>query len=215
MGGYASKVTEPFVLGDGDAKDLGRIQLAAGGGISGRVTNDVGFPLEGVGVSLENSKGEPVFIFSLSSTGSDGRYGLEGLEFGSYTVVFDKKGFAPARKAATVAGTGGASVDVVLRGGGGIAISVEDDQGAALADVRLELYENGKRVEKTLTIANLFDAGVSRTNAQGATTISDLAPSTYAVKAIKDGYTLVSDPPVVTVVSGGVVPLKIVLRKGT
>ena len=215
MGGYASKVTEPFALADGETKELARIQLAAGGGISGRVTNEQGSPLEGVGVSLENSKGEPVFIFSLSSTGSDGRYGLEGLEFGSYTVVFDKKGFAPARKAATVAGTGGASVDVTLRGGGGIAISVEDDQGAALPDVRLELYENGKRVEKTLTIANLFEADVSHTNAQGATTISDLAPATYSVKAVKKDYTPLSDPPLVTVVSGGVVPVKIVLRKGS
>lgn len=214
MGGYASKVTEPFALGDGEAKDVGRIQLAAGGGISGRVTNEQGSPLEGVGVSLENTKGEPVFLFSLSSTGSDGRYGLEGLEFGVYTVVFDKKGYAPARKSATVAGTGGASVDVTLKGGGAIAIAVEDEQGGALADVRLELYENGKRVEKTLTIANLFEADVSRTNAQGATTIADLASATYAVKAFKDGYTLLSDPPLVTVVSGGVVPLKLVLRKG-
>ena len=215
MGGYASKVTESFALGEAEAKDVGRIQLAPGGGINGRVTNEQGSPLEGVGVSLENARGEAVFLFSLSSTGSDGRYGLEGLEFGPYTVIFDKKGFAPARKPATVSGSGGASIDAVLKGGGGLAITVEDENGQPVADARIELYENGRRVEKTLTIANFLEASVSRTGADGATTIPDLAPSTYAAKAVKEGYALLSDPPTATVVSGGVAPLKIVVRKGS
>ena len=215
MGGYAAKVTEPFSVTDGETKDLGRIQLAAGGGISGRVTNSEGSPMEGVGVSLENSRGEPVFLFSMSSTGSDGRYGMEGLEFGAYTVVFDKKGYAPARKAATVSGAGGATSDVVLVGGGSLAVTVEDESGQPVESALIELYENGKRVEKTLSIVNLFDAQVARTGKEGATTIADLSPSTYTVKAVKEGTSPMSDWPTATVVSGGVVTVKIVLRKGT
>ncbi len=214
MGGYASKVTDSFVVAEGDAKDLGRIQLPPGGGISGRVTNEEDSPMEGVGVSLENSRGEAVFLFSLSSTGSDGRYTLEGLEFGTYTVIFDKKGYAPARKAVKVSAAGGASADVVMKGGGALAISVEDENGVAVEGASIELYENGKRVEKTLTIVNLFDAQVSKTGKDGRTRIADLAPSTYVVKALKDGMNPLSDWLSTTVVSGGSVDIKIVLRKG-
>lgn len=215
MGGYASKVTEPFALADGESKDLGRIQLAAGAGITGRVTDEAGSPLEGVGVSLENSRGEPVFYFSMSSTGSDGAYSVAGLEYGVYHVIFEKKGFAPARREATVSASGGGSADAVLRRGGALAVSVEDENGKPVEGARIELYENGKRVEKTLSIVNLFDADVSRTGAEGTTTIADLAPSTFVVKAVLANTSPLSDWPTVTVGSGGVTPVKIVLRKGS
>ena len=62
------------------------IRLQAGGSVSGRVSDDSGAPLEGVGVSIKNSRGEDVFLFNIGTTGSDGRYAL------SFFVnnVFDK-----------------------------------------------------------------------------------------------------------------------------
>ncbi len=214
MGGYALKVTPSFDLGTGESRDLGRIQLAAGGGISGQVTNEAGSPLEGVGVSLEDGRGEKVFLFSFSSTGSNGRYTIEGVEIGTYTVVFDKKGFAPARKSATLSASGGAVVDMVMSQGGGIAVTVEDENGKPLGGARLELTdEAGKRVEKTLTIVNLFDADVSRTGDAGTATIPDLSPGTYLVKASKDGYAPFADPVRATVGPGGTATVKVLLRK--
>jgi|GEM_PF-2802189 len=213
-GGYATKVTAPFDLAAGETKDLGRVQLAAGGGISGTVTEDASSPLEGVGVSLEDSKGEKVFLFSFSSTGSNGRYTIEGVELGTYTVIFDKKGYAPARKSASLAASGGSVVDAVLRRGGAIAATVEDGDGKPVAGARIELTdEAGKRIEKTFTIVNVFDADVSRTNDAGTATIPDLPPGTYVVKAIKEGYVLFADPVRASVSPGGTATVKVILRK--
>lgn len=214
MGGYALKVTSTFDLATGEGKDLGRIQLAAGGGISGKVTDEAGSPLEGVGVSLEDGRGEKVFLFSFSSTGSNGRYTIEGIEIGTYTVVFDKKGYAPAKKAATLSASGGAVLDVVMSQGGAIAVTVEDEAGKPLGSARLELTdEAGRRIEKTLTIVNLFDADVSRTNEAGAARIPDLSPGTYLVKASKDGYAPFADPVRASVGPGGTATIKVILRK--
>ncbi len=214
MSGYALKVTSTFDVGTGESKDLGRIQLTAGGGISGKVTDEAGSPLEGVGVSLEDGKGEKVFLFSFSSTGSNGRYTIEGVEVGTYTVVFDKKGYAPARKTATLSASGGAVVDATMSQGGAIAVTVEDEDGKPIPGARLELLdEAGRRVEKTLTIVNLFDADVSRTNETGAAKIPDLAPGTYRVQASKEGYAAFGDPVRASVGPGGTATLKVILRK--
>ena len=98
--------------------------------------------------------------------------------------------------------------------GGSIAVTVEDEAGKPLGGARLELTdEAGRRIEKTLTIVNLFDADVSRTNDQGAATIPDLSPGTYLVKASKDGYAPFADPARASVSPGGTATVKVILRK--
>ena len=199
--GYAARVTDPFSIADGESKDLGNIRLQPGGGVSGRVTDEKGVPLEGIGMSVKNGRGQEVFLFNLSSTGSDGRYELQGIEYGPYVVRFEGKGFAPVDRPVTVA-SAGAVVDAVMKRGGAVIVRVEDERGQPIQGARVALFDaSGAPVKKTLSIVNLFDADVSRTNDQGTTRIPDLAPGGYRISASKDGLVAAGDPVSFTVAS--------------
>ena len=212
--GYAARRTDAFTIADGEAKDLGNVRLAAGGGISGRVTDEKGQALENVGVSLKDANGQSVFLFSFSSTGSDGRYSIQGVEFGAYAVQFEAKGFAPLSKPATVEGSGSV-VDAVLLHGGSIAATVTDDRDKPVEGARIEIYDaSGAKVMKTLSIVNLFDSDVSRTSSAGTATIPDVAPGTYTIRVTKDGMALMGEPPSVSVGSGSTATVRLILRAG-
>ncbi len=211
--GYAARVTEPFPVGEGEAKDLGTVRLAAGAVISGRVTDEAGAPVDGAGVSVKNERGEPVFLFSMVTTGSDGRYAISGLEPGAYTVSVDARGLAPAARAVSLEGTAGATADLVLAHGGSVAALVVDGDGKPVEGARLEVYDlRGDRVTKTLTIANFLDANSSRTNADGRASVPDLVAGTYTLKATKEGMALDGEGSKVTVAPKGTENVRLVLR---
>jgi uncharacterized GH25 family protein len=210
--GLAARVTEPFSVGTGEAKDLGVVRLENGGVVSGRVTDDRGAAVEGIGVSLKNGRGESVFLFSIAGSGSDGRYSVESVELGTYTIRFEGKGYAPVEKPVEVTAAG-ATVDAVVSRGGSLTVRVENERAEPVAGARVELYDSrGQRLTKTLSIANLFDADVSKTSEAGTTTIPDLAPAPYTVRVVKEGMTLVGDPPVVSVASGATASARLVVR---
>jgi protocatechuate 3,4-dioxygenase beta subunit len=212
--GFAVLVTPPFGVGESEAKDLGQLRLQPGATISGRVTDDAGKPVESAGVSVKNAKGEPVLLFSMVATGSDGRYAVPGLEPGTYVLTFDAKGHAPAERAAAVSAAGvGTTVDAVLESGGTLSALVEDDRGRPVEGARVEVYDpTGARVTRTLTIVNFMEGDVSRTNASGTATIRDLVPGTYTIKASKDGMVLVGDGVFVNIASRQTSNTKVVVR---
>jgi protocatechuate 3,4-dioxygenase beta subunit len=213
--GLAERHTDATPLAEGETKDVGTIRLVAGGSISGRVTDDAGKPVADAGVSMVDSAGKPLFLFSMFSTGTDGRYEVRGLELGTYVMRFEAKGYAPAERSVTVGATG-VTVDAVVARGGALAVNVSDDRGRPVEGARIELSDSaGRKLERTLTIVNLFDADVSRTNAQGVATIPDLAPGTYTVRVTKDGLVPAGDPPVVAVPPGGNASTTVPMRAGT
>ena len=208
------RLTEPFTLAEGEARDLGTIRLEAGGGVRGRVTDDRGVPVENAGISLKDASGRAVFLLSLSSTGSDGQYALQGVELGTYTIHFDARGYAPVDKPVRVE-AGGATADAVLPRGGALAVVAVDEADKPVEGAHVEIYDGaGQKVTKTLTIANVFDSDVSRTGAAGLATIPDLVPGTYTVRATKDGMALRGDPPSASVAPGGSTTVRLVLRAG-
>lgn len=212
--GHAAKVTDPFPVADGESRDLGTVRLAAGGGVTGKVTGSAGEPLEGIGVSVRNARGESVFLFNIASTGSNGRYELQGIEFGTYRLKFEGKGFAPVEQDVTVTGEG-AVADAVMVSGGALVARVEDERGQPVADARIVLYDGtGKRLERTLSIVNLFDADATRTKASGTATIPDLAPGRYRATVEKDGAVAVGDPVAFSVEAGGRAEVTLVLKQG-
>lgn len=209
--GYAARLTDAFTVGEGESRDLGTIRLESGGGIAGRVTDETGTPLEGIGVSAKNAKGEDVFLFNLVSTGSNGRYEIQALEFGRYTVKFEGKGYAPVEKMADVSAQG-AVVDAVLARGGSVTVRVEDEGGQPVEGARVVLFDgSGAEVKRTLSIVTAFDE-VSRTSAQGQARIRDLAPGGYRATARKDGWTAAGDPSPFNVGAGGEVSVVVVLK---
>jgi protocatechuate 3,4-dioxygenase beta subunit len=211
--GRASITTDPLVLAEGEVKDVGAIRLPVGASVRGRVTDSEGRPVEAAGITLRDAAGKDVFLFSLFSTGSDGRYEVQGLALGSYTVRFDAKGYAPVEVPATLRADG-AVVDAVLSKGGAVEVTVEDATGRPVPGARIEIRDaEGRLVARTLTIVNLFEADVMRTGAEGRTTIPDLPPGTYSFGANAAGMVLATDPPpTASVASGRTTSVRLALR---
>nr|MDJ0976610.1 carboxypeptidase-like regulatory domain-containing protein [Planctomycetota bacterium] len=210
---YAQLLTEPFQIPKEGVVDLKDLKLKAGAVLSGRVTDDEGKPVEDATVSLIDQAGRPVFLFSFSTTGSDGRYQVQGLELGRYTVTFEAKGYSPA-KAPLNLEAGGATVDGTLTRGGAIEVTVTDDAGYAIEGAEVVLYDStGRRVGKTLSLANLFEGTASYTGNDGVARIRDLASATYKVSATRTGYTAEGAMVTLTVQPGGTSKATIALTK--
>lgn len=130
--------------------------LAAGGSISGLVTDAAGTPLAGVWVYASARDGS---LGGGVTTGTNGRYSIGGLAPGSYVVSFrDIAGRdyvvayyngviarAEATPVAVTAGSDAGGVDARLTTGGAIAGTVTDTDGTPLAGVTVETAsENGE-----------------------------------------------------------------------
>ncbi len=208
---FAQYVSEPFTLADGETKNLGDIKMTRGVLISGQVVDDAGVPVEKATISLKDAQGRPVFLFSMSTTGSDGRYSLHGVEPGRYSVTFEAKGHAPDQQEVSVGDTG-ASANGTLTRGGKVEVAVEDEGGHPLAGVRITLIDkSGQPVTRTISLAN-FDTGRRTTGEDGKTSLDDLAGGTYKVQCERSGYLPAGDPPSVFIEPGGVATTRIVLR---
>ncbi|MFV1959887.1 MAG: collagen binding domain-containing protein, partial [Planctomycetota bacterium] len=211
-GGYAGFLSEPFEIREGAAVDLGTWRLAAGLTLQGRVVDDEGTPIEDATISLRDAAGRPVFLFSLVTTGSDGRYQVTGLEAGRYVVGFEAKGYAPASRTIELGPDGGAA-DGTLSRGGAVDVGVEDLAGRPLAGARIVLRDGaGSPVRRTLSLVNLFEGGLDRTDEQGRLHVPDLAPGTYTVFASRDGFEATGEPPHVQVRPGTATKVRLTLR---
>lgn len=200
---HAQLLSPVFDVADGQAVNLGTLKVSAGALITGRVTNDDGSPVEDATISVKDAQGRPVFLFSLSTTGSDGRFSVRGLEPGRYTVGAEAKAHAPTEKSIVLSAQG-TEVGLVIQRGGQLTVLVEDAGGQPVegAEVRLE-DAKGNRVTRTLSLVNLFDAGTPRTGASGTTTIRDLAAGTYRVLVTRPGYSVAGQAPRISVSAGG------------
>lgn len=184
---HAQLLTESYVV-KGGILDVGDLKLKAGGMISGRVTDDAGAPVEDATVSLLDSKGQPVFLWSTATTGSDGRYALHGVEPAKYTVTFQAKGYSPTERPVSLTESG-ASVDASLTRGGTLRVTVKNDGGYPVAGARVTLVDSsGRKVVKTLSLVNIFDGGANFTDKDGIATLRDLAAGSYKVQVEADGH---------------------------
>jgi protocatechuate 3,4-dioxygenase beta subunit len=210
---HAQFLTDTFPLAEGERKDLGDLRLAVGANLSGRVTDDTGAPVEDATVSLVDSTGRPVFLFSLSTTGSDGRYTVQGIVPGTYGVKFEAKGHAPYQASVDV-GASGATADGVLARGGFARVEVLDAAGQPVEGARVTLHDaSGHPVVRTLSLVNLFDGDLGVTKADGLAEIPDLASGPYRVTAARDGFTASGDAAQVYVPPGGAASTRIVLQR--
>ncbi len=187
-GAHAGLLTTPQDIRAGQPLDLGTLRLVAGATLTGRVTDDRGTPVEDATITLKDEGGRPVSLFSLVSTGSDGRYRMTGLAPGRYVVGFEARGYAPSEEPVTVPASG-ATADGRVARGGSIEVVVKDAAGRPLPGVRASLKdERGNAVRRTLSFVNLEDPGVGYTDGAGRALLEDLAPGTYTVEARLSGH---------------------------
>jgi protocatechuate 3,4-dioxygenase beta subunit len=200
--GYAQVTTEPFTLAVEESRDLGVVIVPRGADLAGRVTDDAGQPVENATIALKDAGGRAVYTFSLFTTGSDGRYTVQGIVPGRYTVSAEARGLAPNKKVVDV-GDAGASADLVLTRGGSVKVRVTDAAGQPVEGARVVLTDSaGEPVTRTLSLVNFFESGRDRTGPEGEATIPDLAAGTYRVKATFAGLVVAGEEPSVSVAPG-------------
>ena len=208
---FAQYVSAPFSLALGENKDLGDVRMTAGVLLTGVVRDDAGAPVEKATISLRDAQGNKVQLFSMATTGSDGRYAMHSVEPGRYTVLFEAKGHAPDERPVEITDAGG-SADGTLTRGATVAVTVKDQDGTPVADARIRLIdEQGREVTRTISLAN-FDSGRRYTDAAGAASLADLAAGTYVVTCEKAGYVVLGSNPRATLEPGRVSTLTITLE---
>lgn len=210
---FAQLLGEPFTLADGQSMSLGDLRLRRGAILSGVVRNDAGVPVEDVTIGVTDLSGRPVFLFSMSTTGSDGRYSLRGLEPGTFKVRFEAQGHAPDEKSVTIRDEG-ATADGTLTRGGSVTVHVEDEAGQPVPGARIFLYDSrGQLITRTISLAN-FDNGSRVTDAEGNARLDDLARDAYRVEATKEGWVNSGPTASARVEPGANAPARVILRPG-
>jgi len=187
---FAQYRSPPFTLAANESKDLGDVRMVAGALLKGVVRDDAGAPIEKATVSLRDLEGVPLQLFSMATTGSDGRYAMNGIEPGRFVVHFAARGHAPDEKTVEIAAAGGTASATLTRGAS-IDVRVVDQDGRPVANARIRLFDaKGRAVTRTISLANL-DSGRRYTDASGRTSLADLAAGAYVVKCEKAGYVAV------------------------
>ncbi len=208
-----AQFTSPVVeLREGEEKNLGAIRMALGVVLQGVVQDDAGSPVEKATVSLRDLQGNPIQMFSMATSGSDGSYQLHGVEAGRYIAYVQAKGHAPYEKQIEL-GEAGGRLDAELTRGGSVRIRVVDPGGEPIAAANVKLFDaKGVRVTRTISLAN-FDSGRRRTGTDGWTSLEDLASGAYTVQAEREGYTAVGGPGRVTIEPGAQATVTLTLEK--
>ena len=161
----------------------------AAGSLSGRVTAD-GLPVARAVVMVRRN----TFVPRLAETDERGRYVIDRLAAGEYTVEVQKYGFvnrqygqtgdASIGRSVTVrSGEAVASIDVMLARGGAIAGTIFDEFGEPLQGVEVRALQvqaiAGRR--RALRVSTL---GSYRTDDRGQYRLFPLQPGTYVVQAM-------------------------------
>lgn len=209
---HAQYVTEAFDLAEGGTVDLGTLAMRRAAEIRGRVTDDSGAVVENATATVKRPNGEPMFAWSIATTGSDGRFVLRGIEAGSYRLRVEALGHGPYEAPLDVPPEGVETAPVLPRGGG-LVFDVRTTLDEPLGSARLVLYDAAMQpVLRTFSIVNFTDSGVRWTGADGSAVIDDLAPGTYRVAAERDGYEMDGPAVAVGVRSGERSTVRVLLR---
>lgn len=209
---FAQYRSDPFVVKEGETKNLGDVRMVGGAVLSGVILDDAGAPVEKATVSLRDLAGNPIQMFSMATSGSDGSYDMHGVEPGTYVAHVQAKGHAPFDKRVEIT-ENGAGLDATLTRGGSMRVVVVDRGGEPVSGARVHLFDaQGVRVTRTISLANL-DTGRRYTGGDGRTSLDDLASGTYTVRVELDGWQAVGGPGRGTVEPGGTATVTVTLEK--
>ena len=177
---------------DRNARAQGTVDADATASVSGRVVSTDGTPVARAVVHAYR----PFVSGRQVETDARGRYRIDGLSPGEYTVEARKYGFdtrrygqeraaGPGRQVALIDRQALDSIDVTLTRGGAITGTIVDEFGEPMQDLpvsALQLQVVGGRTRELRTSI----AGSQRTDDRGQYRIYGLKPGTYLVQALVD-----------------------------
>ena len=143
-----------------------------GTGRAGTGTAGTGRALPGATVTLADARGE---VVASQRTGTDGRYVIEDLTPGRYTLALSAPSCQPAAIGVTVADRAETTQDAELRSGATVMGTARTAAGAAIPDTRVMLLDADGNV-----------AAVSGTGPAGTYSFENLPEGDYTV--IASGY---------------------------
>jgi hypothetical protein len=190
----------PFRAPD-DEWEINKV-LEIGARVSGRVVDEHGSPIEGavVVVSNENSAG-------LQKSDKDGLFTVPGLNDGPARVMASREGYGKVEFNGIP--TNGADIELRLPKGGKIAGRVVVDEAPRQVQVVLARYDAGLRKDV------MYDCKFFPDPPNGTFTYPDIAPGTYSLEILIEGY-VANERPQITVAPGQTVDgLVVTFRKKT
>jgi protocatechuate 3,4-dioxygenase beta subunit len=191
---YGSEVLDDVALGEGETKTGLEVRLAGAGMIAGTVKSSSDRPVEGAAVHVKDLKGRRVFLLAFATSSADGSYTQAQVKPGEYDVVAEKDGFAPSTQRVVVTNGKETRADFKMLTGGWIDVVVKKADGETpVANAAVTLFDSaGRRVEKGLTLQNVFSSSSNHTDASGKITLKGIAAGQYRVDVAVDAATTVS-----------------------
>jgi hypothetical protein len=171
------------------------------GRLTGRVLYDTGDPFQG-GITLSFSREDgPAQVFRVE-TGEDGSYEVTGIQPGKYRLRTAPRSHGvllDTGKTLVIPSGGEEQADLTIPRGGDVKLTLVDDRGDAIGDLRVEVLDSdGEEI-------------ASWTGPLSGYVLPDLPPGEVRVRVSAAGF--VPEERVVTVVKDDVVPLRVVLRR--
>lgn len=185
---YGSEMLEDVALAAGETKTGVVIRLAGAGTLAGTVKDSAGKPVEGAAVQVRDLKGRRVFLMSFANTSADGSFTQGQMKPGEYDVSIEKDGYAPAKQRVVTTLGAETRADFTLLTGGTVEVTaLRADGTTPLANAEVTLFDAaGRRVEKGLTLQNIFSTSSTKTDAAGKVTLKGIAPGQYRVQVTLD-----------------------------
>jgi protocatechuate 3,4-dioxygenase beta subunit len=188
---YGLEMADGVTLAAGEQKTGVEIRMTPGAGtLTGAVKTAGGLPLEGASLQVRDAQGRSVYSISLTTSSSDGSYTQAQLKPGEYDVTMEKEGFAPATQHVAIETAKTAHADFTMLQGGSVSVTAlasASPHADPAAGVVVTLWDAaGRKVEKGLTLQNIFSSSTARTDAHGQITLHAVAAGSYTVKATND-----------------------------
>ncbi len=192
--GYASKFIENFeIKADFDAV-LADVFLVKQLQATGIVKNEEGNPIAGAQLSVKDSDGRSLTMIFGPTTDKEGKFKLDGLSEGRYSVTAVAPGYQENTKQFQVILEQATEITVILSGGCTLNIEVVDLDGNGVSNALVEIKDlQGNTVKPNFYLSRMnsdFSGSLNpyMTNASGRASRESLTPGTFTLIVTKTGF---------------------------
>ena len=173
----------------GELKEDVNFRLKPGGSLSGQVSSSQGQMIAGATVFLVGSNAEVAKHFGEIVSDETGSFRATGIEAQVYTVVVKADQFAPSvNPGVRVRASEDTEVDVTLKTGGSLTVSVMGADPALLGEATVRLFDSsGTELSAFVTLGEAMGQVLSGGVAAGQYELGALEPGVYSAEIVYAG----------------------------